>query len=1623
MYINKIDDLIDKIIDDFYATVILKHNLIELFLKEINFVKYQSDINDILKKYISNLNLSELKSVVSNNDIINKIVEVIKKYITLYLFLYIGFYYTNSDTGYANNIVEFTKNQASYGFKISEFFNSESNGTIIDLYSLIKKIQKILNAETKQKKELLISKPDYKNVVEFLNELGANFVNTVFNIDDKNHIRAHNIIKTIIITKIYNGKEKIDLFRILELLETSDNEFTFIDIVVPIKESIEMSTIEGLLSKKEIMKGVANKIWNAIEELEEGEKIYIKTPEEKILYLINSGLLIPIVDDILLFNNANELYDRTVGEESKVKKREDTKIRYIINKIDMSTNINLPEYHNEAKKLFYQPLINRKVVLVNNIEDIKIVNKFINIGKISTENSEYLRDLEHLIIYPYINVKESKNGLLLQMNKTVDTLRYVNFDNTPEFKQRPNTYIDVRVGTKNMYLNIVGFMINTENSLYCIKNKDVKTVNFGKKKENGYNHTIELLTDLLSNKKNKENLYWIFNPDTDKINIESYDQQNKLTTSDQIKHIVAQIYDEFEQNMYEHIINKVKELKDPILTYIDNIIYKLFNKYFPIEKKSILLDLEKKIYTELIKRGKVNYDKYDDIVNGISKDSIVLLNLKNKNNIANTNIVKMNLSELTDTGEYEEKEKLDGICHHNITWDKISEIKKENPKLFMDILYRFIQQYVVENPDGDYICKSCGFFLNIKKYVSDGTFDDDHHFVSFSMVLETPLEDIPEYEKYKGSIRSIDKFIEKIGLVSGIPYFIGANPTVKSRRKLVVKDVIDIVVNNNFILKKILKDRNELSSKLYGINRNYSNIFSFDLENSIFIFSSKDKDYLKPIKQNNVLAYIIILIMLELNESQVTYFNNDKKGLCNFVIFDKIFYSLFDGLKFRKNNKGDTVDVVKYEIFCYMLYMISCYCTKYNLWYYDYKDAANDKSKRQKLLPTIQKIIIHTVIDILNSIIENSEDEKNKNRIFEILKTKFYKKLNSTFSNKGIYERMREESKPSTIGDKKSFILTKVEAFVLTGKYDTTFGEIDFWRKIKTHMMYLNIKSRNIEKYDSINNVTNCESGDFHNFIYDNKTLKCTKCNKLTSQLVFNKSDTKTIQNKFHLVELTNLSKKYCYIDGNFHEFHYDKNNKKICLKCNKEENYVYKEEELKKLSEKFVENKSIKYKEIENTIISNTEREQKHEKYIKELKEKINIEYLKTPTYIDDLIKNMEDNISEELIKNISSLKNNLYIFDHDYMGIHLDKEIQISEKDNKIQFKSNHPFFNKDVIYYTTYKSGKIEVFYDAVTKILIGYKEENKNYVLNVHAERKIRILYSTTNKLKMLGYKYKNYNIDTDTDTENIQDLIKNIIRDKINTTGRIIYRFQRLIYRLINNFYIKKKVEEYERVNEEYNFFNNKYEQLVEKYGKKLQNINIVNSEGNHLILRHWKNLADNIQLNQKDTFEINTNTVDYEKISKYDKESVLLNFYLINEINKLYKYNTNKQIKINITALIYDFINITFSLTNEEKTQSDKDYKRFNYILNSKVFIDEIKDQIGKTEGIYEEVVDEEKKEITEEEQNKKDDINEENDALDVEGNEYDYEAGYERNLERDFDDGYVEKYEFTFMDYYYNTH
>jgi len=137
MYLSKIDDLLDKIIDDFYSTL-SKNATVKKILGETNFVKFQKEINDIFKTYINSLNLTSFKEDFKNIEVQNKIIELIKRYVAIYLFMYVGYFYENADSTYINNIVEFTKNQPSYNYKIENFFNSASNAFVIKYYQLLR---------------------------------------------------------------------------------------------------------------------------------------------------------------------------------------------------------------------------------------------------------------------------------------------------------------------------------------------------------------------------------------------------------------------------------------------------------------------------------------------------------------------------------------------------------------------------------------------------------------------------------------------------------------------------------------------------------------------------------------------------------------------------------------------------------------------------------------------------------------------------------------------------------------------------------------------------------------------------------------------------------------------------------------------------------------------------------------------------------------------------------------------------------------------------------------------------------------------------------------------------------------------------------------------------------------------------------------------------------------------------------------------------------------------------------------------------------------------------------------------------------------------------------------------
>merc|ERR1711871_597564 len=167
--------------------------------------------------------------------------------------------------------------------------------------------------------------------------------------------------------------------------------------------------------------------------------------------------------------------------------------------------------------------------------------------------------------------------------------------------------------------------------------------------------------------------------------------------------------------------------------------------------------------------------------------------------------------------------------------------------------------------------------------------------------------------------------------------------------------------------------------------------------------------------------------------------------------------------------------------------------------------------------------------------------------------------------------------------------------------------------------------------------------------------------------------------------------------------------------------------------------------------------------------------------------------------------LKNTIYEIDHDYLGYKLKENIKLLDVDNKINLRRNDKFFKIDVLYYLD-KSNNVEVFYDAITKNLLGYKEGNKEYVTNKNSDNYLIINQSIKDKILSLGFEneYVNLNsIDTKYSKLSMEELetkkkkiISDLIRERINRLKNVIIYLQRIIngVKYYNNQNIKQNDE-------------------------------------------------------------------------------------------------------------------------------------------------------------------------------------------------------------------------------------
>jgi hypothetical protein len=1703
MYINQIDQIIDQILDNFYLDVLDSSDISNLIIngKNNNFVEYRDRLNKIIQDFVLQIDIEPIRNLINNKENIQQIIDIVRRYVAYYLFMYIIFYYKGTQKMYIDNIIQYSKFQEMSNFHIKNFFNSENNYQLINFFKMIKDISKLLFMTDMQKKNIDVD--NYKSAINFLNDLGSDYIDNFLllysetNGNPTVNINVHNLIKTIVFRELYIKQEKSVIFRILNEIEENETEYRYIDVVIADEEFIDFNTFKQILGyndtlSNEVFAHDFYKMLNQSNAIEIGLSL-----DKKNTLLLQFPFITPIVDDFLRYHKDSERIDisndknfvlpislpsnhsnpnaNTNNRNTQLamiyqqrKKKENTRIQLVINKIDnvieyySTRNV---EFQKEIRKYFYQPLIQRKAILYNDIEEINIMKKIMNQGRRVMENNEYFLELRHYNSFPYINFKDFlKYGTVVEVDKTIEVMRYSNIE-----YQNISNLSDVElhsVGVE-MPIHLVGLTINPFNGLainciskdklidirqieinYPLSDGNVKKVS----DKNGYTMFLKIIkhfvidpmivvsrkkvgVSLDKNKLNKlyslnkniwnKTVYWIYDIETDRVQLTHYEDIKATDFQDYVKTLNGEIYDNI-MNMLNYKLDTLLVENSHLSQHKIDLFVFMFNRIrgiFGYDKSD-----EREIIVSYLARKPrykpINYQYTGEMI------PLPVYQIPIRPKIYNifidmsdpTRIIDKKIIDIYKSNNQSQYDNVFNTsrCQHEIEWKELNKIKKVFVNKYNENLTKFIQDYAIETDELDFVCKSCGRLLEIRQFVEDGKFNDSQQkFITNYAPMDVPLEDLREYQKYDRTIKIIEKLIDRISLITKVNVFVGNSYANRIRRRHLVKNIIDIIVTHNANLFKQQKS---------SINNN-NIVFAFELDDNIFNFvnnpANPSEIDLNKYKFNNILLYFILEFLPEITDSQILTMSFDRIG--NVYNFEKYFDRLFKGIVIRKNiNTSDTEYISNYPVLCYLLYLFSYFIIKYNIWYVSMTNT-------KVFNPAVQKTIIVSAVDLLNSILEQVAKFPN-NIFYQIFAIQFYNQNNHLFKRHAIIHALRkfhakygnikakaviinEEITDIKIGTLNviQFPLVKIKTFKMNGLMFLFNNPNDYLYKSQTHATSL----------------TNCITGEFYRFQMNNKELM-TKSKSNNPDCVHNLSkilsEPVIDRNKEYYYYVISKIAKFKCLTGCQHDFgNNDANvnvnsnvnlnanvNANVCQICSKDTNHVYTIKELDTLAANLqsIEDERIQetLNKIENYFVEQNEMDDNADKLINELVISFNKSDINNNVQnaINILINTMSMSIGKTinlgLNKYPSYLNDNVYIIDHTYDGSILSNPIIILESDDKILFKENHPFFKTDVYYYTDNRVGQIDVFYHAKTLRLLGYKERQKDYVINRRNNLYLQINYSVKYQLYYMGYESKYIDIKTIFDANK-----KNYSDDKMN-----FYHIVDLICRE----HIKHLKEV---TNSIQNFINLvKYSsninldpttvsitpilQIISKYSKLLLGINYGLKDNAFKIwdqirtyLKYQKiDWSQTNMILDEENYYLKSDTINY-----YDNVGAIILYYLVKQLNDIILSNPDKTVKNNLVMFLILIINNLYNQYNTDSQKNNLDLKRFDYILQGSSVL---RDTLSQGKSVEINTNDDFDTNNGSLDENEAEDARETAQALDIEGRA-DYEEDYEDEYAEGADD------------------
>ena len=316
--------------------------------------------------------------------------------------------------------------------------------------------------------------------------------------------------------------------------------------------------------------------------------------------------------------------------------------------------------------------------------------------------------------------------------------------------------------------------------------------------------------------------------------------------------------------------------------------------------------------------------------------------------------------------------------------------------------------------------------------------------------------------------------------------------------------------------------------------------------------------------------------------------------------------------------------------------------------------------------------------------------------IYMLTTSKLYSQMNSTFKNNDIIELLKRNHIRFSEGSHEAITLTPQEkASIITYsisdpiKIETKTAKIPSF-KISDGIQLDNRDNIIFHSTKEITDITNCPRGSYHYWQSQGKDMICTICNEKMQDT----NGEKIRLDDAYYFNMNKIANRRC-LQGTTHDF-VGKNGQFVCTICNRQKGEQYNHKDLDQLANNLdrIEDEIIQklLKNITDRKKMNQKREDDREIIMKELLDNYKKEsgekiYGQINNLCDTLISKIESLMGADAKIDIDKfpvyLRDNVYIIDHSYDGGLLKEPIYLTEKENRIIFKENNPFFKVDVYY----------------------------------------------------------------------------------------------------------------------------------------------------------------------------------------------------------------------------------------------------------------------------------------------------------------------------------------------------